>query len=190
MLKVSITLPGDMGITFEASEPQHFREMLELALKELPKELMQIQMGEASPLGQATDGKNVTKAKPARPLEDGENGRPSDLGPPEQTISSGAAEEAFAEFCASLSPLGDMRRVVVAAEAARRFLAMERISEHELGSLFDVAGWRRPADFLQTLRNAARSKFRWLERVPGAPGYYTVSETGRQMVLASSEDQG
>ena len=190
MLKVSITLPGDMAITFEASEPEHFREMLELALKELPKELMQIQTGEASAPEPGAGGKNVNRVKPGGDIEEKAKAGTAEPSPPEKSISSGAAEEAFAGFCASLSPLGDMRRVVVSAEGARRFLGMERVSENELGRLFQLAGWRLPAEFIQALRNAARSKYNWLERVPGAPGYYSVSETGRQRVLTPGGDQG
>ena len=55
----------------------------------------------------------------------------------------------------------------------------------ELGRLFDLAGWQRPHSFVQTLRNAARSKFRWLERMPGRSGYYTVTEVGRETALGS-----
>lgn len=93
------------------------------------------------------------------------------------------AETAFIEFCRTSNPLGDMRRVVVAAEGANRFLGTESVDADGLGSLFDLAGWPRPHSFVQTLRNAARSKFRWLERVPGRSGYYTVTEVGRTTAL-------
>ena len=76
-----------------------------------------------------------------------------------------------------------MRRVVVAAEGARRFLGMEAVSQEELTSLFDAVGWKQPGSPVQTLRNAARSSFRWLERVPGRRGYYTVTDKGRAEVL-------
>jgi len=89
----------------------------------------------------------------------------------------------FRDFCNQVSPLGDMRRVVVAAEGARRFLGMEAVSQEELTSLFDSARWKQPGNLVQTLRNAARSTFRWLERVPGRRGYYTVTGKGRTEVL-------
>ena len=76
-----------------------------------------------------------------------------------------------------------MRRVVVAIEGARRFLNLEGVDAQELGRLFDLASWRRPPNFVQTLRNAARSKFRWLERIPGRSGHYTVTELGRSTVV-------
>ena len=93
------------------------------------------------------------------------------------------AEQAFIEFCRSASPLGDMRMVVVAAEGARRFLSMDGVDAPELERLFDLAGWRSPHSFVQTLRNAARSKFRWLERLPGRSGRYTVTDLGRATTL-------
>lgn len=91
--------------------------------------------------------------------------------------------EEFRNFCNQVNPLGDMRRVVVAAEGARRFLEMEAVSQQELTSLFDSAEWRQPGNLVQTLRNAARSSFRWLERVSGRRGYYTVTDKGRTDVL-------
>ena len=35
--------------------------------------------------------------------------------------------------------------------------------------------------FTQTLRNAARSKFRWIERMPGRNGRYWVTERGKEI---------
>ena len=94
-----------------------------------------------------------------------------------------AVEAAFNEFCRAASPLGDMRMVVVAAEGARRFLSMDSVDAPDLERLFDLAGWRSPHSFIQTLRNAARSKFRWLERLPGRSGRYTVTDLGRATIL-------
>ena len=190
MLKVSISLPGETVITFEASEPHLFREVIGLALKELPRDLMLIQLGGTSspgPDASATSRKNVVPAPPEHRVEDGQGGGPTFYNPSEDASHMGDGEESYAKFCDTLSPLGDMRRVVVAAEGAMRFLGIDKVSETELGRLFHLAGWRRPGTFLQTLRNAARSKFRWLERVPGAPGYYTVSETGRHKIIGPGE---
>ena len=47
--------------------------------------------------------------------------------------------EAFLELCRRLEPRGDMRRVVTAAEAARRHLGMEEVSERELAELTGAA---------------------------------------------------
>ena len=187
VLKVSISLPGDTVITFEASEPQVFRDVVDLVLKELPRDLIQIQMGVMAP---ATEGERRKNAD----LTTAEGGDTSGVGDvpvyPATAQQAGGktdAEEAFGRFCAALSPIGDMRRVVVAAEGAGRFLGMEGVSEKELGRLFDLAGWRQPGDFLQTLRNSARSKFRWLERVPGTTGYYAVTKTGVAAVIGPGE---
>lgn len=89
----------------------------------------------------------------------------------------------FTVFCRAADPIGDMRKVVAAAEGARRYLNMDNVDAWELGHLFDLAGWKRPPNFIQTLRNAARTSFRWLERVPGRSGRYTTTEKGRSVAL-------
>lgn len=89
----------------------------------------------------------------------------------------------FAVFCRTVNPIGDMRKVVVAAEGAARNFSMKNVDAWELGHLFDIAGWTQPHDFTQAIRNAARSKFRWLERVPGRAGRYSVTDEGRAVVL-------
>ena len=93
------------------------------------------------------------------------------------------AERAFVDFCKAANPLGDMRRVVVAAEGANRYLSMDGVDAEALGRLFDTVGWPRAHNFVQTLRNAARSKFGWLERIPGRAGHYTVTDVGRSTAL-------
>ena len=176
VLKVSISLAGETVITLEATESQVFREVVGLALKELPKDLVQMRM----------DGEAGVAVERDRNVIDALQGDPEPQPVPQPTVSPSAGPEAdFARFCAELSPMGDMRRLVAAAEGARRFLGMDRVSEGELGRLFDLAEWQRPADFVQTLRNAARSKFRWLERVPGKSGHYTVTVQGRKTALGS-----
>ena len=93
------------------------------------------------------------------------------------------AREDFRSFCQSLNAMGDMRRVVVAAEAAGRFFGWDGVSADVLGELFDLAGWRRANSFTQTLRNAARSKFGWLERIPGRSGRYAATDIGRSIIF-------
>ena len=90
---------------------------------------------------------------------------------------------AFVQFCQSLNPLGDMRKVVAAAEGAAQFLEMDSVDADDLARLFEQVGWMIPHSFTQTLRNAARSKFRWLERVPGRSGHYMVTTVGRTVIL-------
>ncbi len=89
----------------------------------------------------------------------------------------------FTVFCRTVNPMGDMRKVVAAAEGAARTFSMENVDAWELGHLFEMAGWSQPHSFTQALRNAARSKFRWLERVPGRSGRYSVTQAGRTVVL-------
>ena len=93
------------------------------------------------------------------------------------------SREDFTVFCQTVNPMGDMRRVVVAAEGATRFFRADGVNAEELGELFDLAGWRRANSFTQTLRNAARSKFGWLERVPGRAGCYAPTDLGRSVTL-------
>ena len=95
-------------------------------------------------------------------------------------------EHEFIAFCQRVNPLGDMRRVVVAAEAADRHLAVRSVDPDELSRLFTLAGWPIPHSFVQTLRNAARSKFRWMERIPGQLGHYRVTNAGRKIVLGEN----
>ena len=96
-----------------------------------------------------------------------------------------AAQEDFVAFCQNLNPMGDMRRVVVAAEGASRFFRADGVTSDELGELFDLAGWRRANSFTQTLRNAARAKFGWLERIPGRSGRYAATDLGRSVTMGS-----
>ena len=188
VLKISITLPGEAVITVEASEPQIVREVVSMALKELPRDLVQMNLGAASAHG---DGQTSKNAPPDSPGHHRHASLGSALLSPDASVEgdSGAhAKESFGQFCASIAPIGDMRRVVVAAEGAARHLGMMEVSQQELGPLFDLVEWRHPLNFLLTLRNAARNKFRWLERVPGKPGYYTVTALGRQSVVHKSHN--
>ena len=102
------------------------------------------------------------------------------------TLSNPRLTRDFADFCRNADPIGDMRKVVAAAEGARRHLDMETVDAWELGQLFDLAGWTRAHNFTQTLRNAARHKFKWLERAPGRAGRYAATEKGREVVLGQA----
>ena len=97
---------------------------------------------------------------------------------------SSQARQDFVAFCEAVNPTGDMRRVVVATEAADRFFGLEGVTADEVGELFDLIGWRRANNFTQTIRNAARSKFGWLERIPGRAGRYAATDVGRSTTLA------
>ena len=182
-LRVSINLPGDTVIILEADEPGLWREVVDAALKDLPREILRLSTNgaaskEAPVTANGTPGGNPGALVSAPgPVEEAES-------PP--TATGRAAEEAFGRFCRRMAPTGDMRRTVVAAEGAKRYLGAASVSGEDLGRLFDLAGWMRLADFLQTLRNAARNKFGWLERVPGKPGHYVVTAQGRAEVIGTA----
>ena len=95
------------------------------------------------------------------------------------------ARRDFAAFCQSTNPMGDMRRVVVVTEGAARYFGADGVTSDDLERLFDLAGWRRPGNFTQTLRNAARAKFGWLERIPGRSGRYAATDLGRSVTHTS-----
>ena len=82
--------------------------------------------------------------------------------------------------------MGDMRRVVVAAVGANRHFEVDGVNAYDLDWLFDLAGWRKPGNFTQTLRNAARSKFGWLERIPGRSGRYATTPLGISKTLSAN----
>ena len=141
-------------------------------------------MEEVLPLGEAMETQPSTPQNGSPPaLERYRESFTPDRVRAQQEAHSAAAELAFVQFCQSVNPMGDMRKVVVAIEGAARFLQMTSVDEQELQTLFDRVGWRQPNSFPQTLRNAARSTFRWLERVPGRAGHYTVTDLGRKTIL-------
>ena len=202
MVKVSITLPNNAQITVESEESEIIHEILGMVLRDLPLDLMQSadsRNGHALPdsingIAQIaletpepeppipTPSVAPPQLPPSAPLSAEPVPTPSPQPPP---IPMNQAQNDFIHFCQTSNPLGDMRRVVVAAEGATRFLGDESVDTGRLEQLFDLAGWHRPHSFVQTLRNAARSKFRWLERVPGKSGHYTVTVQGRKTALGS-----
>jgi hypothetical protein len=213
MVKVSITLPNNAQITFESEEPEVIHEIVGMVLRDLPRELMQSSAhfngnGGSQPASPTANGS--LEATPESPQSEspflvppgaserasasqstvagpGKSPSNEDSAIKHQSIQRGLADaqQEFVAFCQNASPLGDMRRVVVAAEGASRFLGHQSVNAEELGRLFDLAGWQRPHSFVQTLRNAARSKFRWLERVPGRSGQYKVTDLGRTTAFSS-----
>ena len=74
-------------------------------------------------------------------------------------------------------------------KAPKRYLGMNQVSSQELGPLFDFLEWPHPKDFMQTLRNAGRSSFQWLERSQGAAGYYSVTDQGRREIIIEDSDE-
>jgi hypothetical protein len=213
MVKVSITLPNNAQITFESEEPEVIHEVVGMVLRDLPRDLMQSAVhvngnGGGHPESLTSDGPVQVASESAPP----ESPSPSTQETSEKSTEKRAAaskqrkstsskdtvpkrqgshrkltdgEQDFLEFCQKANPMGDMRRVVVVAEGASRYLGHESVNSEELGRLFDLVGWQRPHSFVQTLRNSARSKFRWLERVPGRSGQYKVTDLGRRTALSS-----
>ncbi|MBM3943490.1 MAG: hypothetical protein FJ316_11340 [SAR202 cluster bacterium] len=190
MVKVSITLPNNAQVTVEAEESEVAHGIVGMVLRDLPLDLLQPRAHENGN-GHAPTARPEPAPAAAAHTAPG-NGLPESPEMEKAAVVRAAREldaeqsERFIRFCQAANPLGDMRRVVVAAEGARRFLGQPDVDMDSLGALFDLAGWRRPHSFTQTLRNAARSKFRWLERVPGRAGSYTVTEAGRAAALDGS----
>ena len=209
MVKVSISLPNNTQITFESEESEVLREVVSLALRDLPRDLMQAPASvspgaptekstsiAASKLSTATSIPPVPRAEPipapettiaretTQPSIGASNRKGTTTVPPEFLSERGATN--FTAFCRDAKPLGDMRRVVVAAEGASRHFGVEGITADDLAWLFDLAEWRRPGNFTQTLRTAARSKFAWLDRIPGRPGRYAPTALGRSKTLPNS----
>lgn len=215
MVKVSISLPNNAQITFESEESEVLREIVGMALRDLPRELMQ---SPASPSAEVTGGSTekgtsvaatalsaATTTEPApaatpdapaarptpsiaretdRPSASTESA-PSEVREVPAEFLSASGRQGFEAFCRDANPLGDMRRVVVATEGASRHFGVDGVDADDLGWLFDAAGWRRPGNFTQTLRNAARSKFGWLERIPGRSGRYAATPLGLSKNLPS-----
>ena len=161
MLKVTITFPSGVTITLETTESDRYADVIASTREYLTSDSV----------APSTNGNGTKPVLQEEPAASGSgNGH----------ISSSPE---FLEFCQLMAPSGDMRRVVVAAEGAKRFLDMDKISAQELGPLFDFLQWPRPKDFVQTLRNAGRSAFQWLERSPGNSGYYSVTDQGRREII-------
>ncbi len=217
MVKVSISLPNNTQITLETEESEVLHEVVGMALRDLPRDLMQpsTDSNDSEQNGSAKKGINVTavvsdgvetgapndhvltipsstRTRRAPDTNPNHSSRSASADPPADAIASLRVEDHpaqvgrdFTVFCKASNPLGDMRRVVVAAEGAARYFGADGVTSWDLEILFDLAGWRRPGNFTQTLRNAARAKFGWLERIPGRAGRYAATDLGRAATQAS-----
>jgi hypothetical protein len=222
MVRVSITLPNNTKITVESEDAEVLHEVVGIALRDLPRDLMQSSYDSAPPPNGTAEKDTIVTSSP--PTNSPPAAIPAggavvavDEAPPATAAHEAAAPQAagpaasrvapesgnrgstapelqlesisdefrleFYEFCRDANPMGDMRRVVVAAEGAIRYFGTEGVSAEDLGRLFDLAGWRKPNNFTQTLRNAARAKFGWLERIPGRSGRYAVTDLGRSVAV-------
>ena len=194
MVKVSITLANNAQITVEAEESEVARGVVGMVLRDVPRDLVlphQQTNGAHAPPASDNGGNSVVALSPQLSTisnQESDAHLPPAMG--RELTADGprlvGADSSFLQFCRTANPLGDMRRVVAAAEGARRFLSIDDVDEESLGRLFDLTGWRRPHSFTQTLRNAGRSSYRWLERVPGRAGRYTVTQAG--LAALGSED--
>ena len=163
------------GSTPHVAEPQR-AQVVTAESNGVPPAVAVVQM--APPPPEPAPAAAASSEPAPAPTVAAETMSPSDMSP---------SEHEYIAFCQRVNPLGDMRRVVVAAEAAHRYLNIASVDPDGLEHLFTLAGWPIPHSFVQTLRNAARTKFRWLERIPGLSGHYKVTNTGRSIVLGESE---
>ncbi len=136
------------------------------------------------PTPQFQAGETAAQVVRAEGHRDGERASPS-AEPASEPKAATEAEAKFIQFCQSANPMGDMRRVVVAAHGASKFLNQPSVDTQELSRLFQLIGWHPPHSLVQTLRNAARSKFRWMERIPGRSGHYSATDVGRAITFGS-----
>ncbi|MDP3063358.1 MAG: hypothetical protein Q8O40_09150 [Chloroflexota bacterium] len=193
-LKISVSAPGGASLTLEVSERDAYGEMAELAFNRFPQITgAHNGNGVGHPKSESREVTVVEQSRGRTTTPLGSSPEGGDIMPPpsgggrfesvQASSNASPTDDAFRAFCQQQDPMGDMRRLVVAADGARQHLGMERVSVRELGALFERAGWPQPRNLVQTIRNAARSSFRWLERIPGRVGYYTVSQRGRAAVL-------
>ena len=164
------------GSTQHVAEPQH-AAVVTAESNGAPPVIPAATVVQIAPAPPAATPSPNGETAPA-PTPAAETMSPSDMSP---------SEHEYIAFCQRVNPLGDMRRVVVAAEAGHRYLNVASVDPDSLAHLFTLAGWPIPHSFVQTLRNAARTKFRWLERIPGLSGHYKVTNTGRSIVLGEGE---
>ena len=172
MIKVTIQLPNGAIITLEADDPQTSLEVI-AAVKHYV--LLDVSPGSNGHTPAISLDRKITTGDYSESEKlNTTNGKPKLHIP---------TNPEFFKFCQELTPLGDMRRVIAVTEGAHQFLGIVQVSCLELEALFDALQWPKPKDFILTLRNAGRSKFRWLQRVPGHSGYYTITDLGRQEIL-------
>ena len=181
LLRVTVHPPNQTAYTLEFFDPDLARDMMYL-----------IASGSVTVggVGQANEAVPASGAPVPESDEDPAAIDQSSDGADEPIvlIADPAAYQQASDYCRRINPLGDMRRVVVATHAAELYLDAEGVSATELAGIFDATGWPQPTDFVQAIRNAAREKFGWLERV-GNPGYYKVTTTGRAAVLGETDTE-
>lgn len=171
-LKVIITLSNGVTIAVETDRSSYNQDLVTSILKDLASELSRLHSQNSLKDPKHTEARPF-QVQPASNMDVDE----------ESAHELANLENKFIEFCGSHSPIGDMRRLVVAAEGASKYLNVPEVSPHELNRLFRLASWPIPNDLLQSLRNSARRSFQWFQRVPGRQGYYSVTDKGRNEVM-------
>ena len=197
MVKLSISLPGSIQIILESDEPDVIHQALAMLLNGPAQDVAQVGVPAAvaanAHVNAVEKGTGATPERPAAAAQS--NGVLTAPLPSANESNEGLLLERqtsesrrdFAVFCQTMNPMGDMRRVVVAAEGASRFFKVDGVNAEELGELFDLIGWRRVKNFTQTLRNASRTKFGWLERIPSRAGCYAPTDLGRSVTLGVAD---
>jgi len=125
---------------------------------------------------------NISKFNTLKPIES-ENDINQNTQQKSVLTTNQVSEKRFLEYCKEQDPVGDMRKIIVVSEGAKKYLGISMVSIKELELLFNKANWIIPKNAVQTLRNTARHTFSWTERVTNQPGYYIVTDKGRQVIL-------
>ena len=99
----------------------------------------------------------------------------------ETLLEKGAGVPRIDNFYKEKDPRNDMERVTVLAYYAKEYRDIPEVSEDELSPLFNEVGGQLPKAVMQTLRNAARKKYSYLES-SGKKGYYRITNTGINLV--------
>jgi hypothetical protein len=187
MLKLNISYPNGVVVSLECNDPNTYPDLMSSLKPYLTPNGATNGNSTAIPPTQDSPPSNSTAADRQAPLPPAlqPDSQPPPI-PPAKTDKGAYDNPQFIDFCKSLNPGSDMKRVIVAAEGAKRFLNMSQVSPEELQSLLRALQWPQPEKLVLTLRNAARSSYRWLQRVPGRRGYYTVTEQGRLAVMLKS----
>jgi hypothetical protein len=187
MLKLNISYPNGVVISLECNDPNTYPNLMSSLKHYISSESTTNVNAPVNPSASAPTPSNNTSPDRLDSLRlvdaDDEEPLPKAKVP---TDSSNYRDPKFIDFCKSLNPGSDMKRVIVVAEGAKRFLNMAQVSPDELEGLLQALQWPQPEKLVLTLRNAARSSYRWLQRVPGRRGYYTVTEQGRLAVMLKS----
>jgi hypothetical protein len=98
--------------------------------------------------------------------------------------------EALRDFYQRKNPKNDMEKVTIAAFYAKEYRGKDEITEEDVRRLLNEAGERKlPRNVANTLNNAARANYGYLERVKGKRGSYEVTNAGQNLVNYDLEER-